>query len=101
MTDPDDREATAQESGAAGGDLAAMVRVLEQRCRGTEGQARLAEDLLSALPCTRRGLSSYKRVAMYIRVTRGRVDLSRYDEAVSAVPGIVTALSRLPGIRAI
>ena len=34
---------------------------------------------------------------MYMRVTRGRVDLSRYDEAVSAVPGIVGALSRLPG----
>jgi hypothetical protein len=41
---PDNNEPTAAPNGAASGDLAAMVRVLEQRCRDAEGQARLAEE---------------------------------------------------------
>jgi len=34
---------------------------------------------------------------MYIRVTRGRVDPSRYDELRNGVPDIVATMSRLPG----
>ena len=37
------------------------------------------------------------KVAMYMRVTRGRMDTSRYDEAVSALPDIVASLRGLPG----
>src|SRR5438128_1133274 len=44
MTNPDGQESTAPAGGPPAGDLASMVRVLEQRCRDTEGQARLAEE---------------------------------------------------------
>jgi heme-degrading monooxygenase HmoA len=36
---------------------------------------------------------------MYVRITRGRVDPARYDEAVTAAQEIARAASRLPGFR--
>jgi hypothetical protein len=44
MTGSNDQEPTAPASGPVAEDLAAMVRVLEQRRRDLEGQARLAEE---------------------------------------------------------
>jgi hypothetical protein len=41
---PDDQRPARRADGAAASDLAAMVRVLEQRCREAEGQARLADE---------------------------------------------------------
>ncbi len=36
---------------------------------------------------------------MYMRVTRGRIDLARLDEAASAVSDIIAPVSRLPGFQ--
>jgi hypothetical protein len=44
MTGADDQDPTGPAGDPTTGDLAAMVRVLEQRCRDAEGQARLAEE---------------------------------------------------------
>ena len=43
MTGTDDQQPTGPAGDPTAGDLAAMVRVLEQRCRDAEGQAGLAE----------------------------------------------------------
>ncbi len=53
----------------------------------------------SALPCTPRELSRRGDVAMWMRVSRARIDPARLDEASTLLEDVGEALRQLPGVQ--